>query len=167
MDKNTVWAIVLSALVLVVFTFLQPILYPMDTTLPPAEENVESVVEAEVVDAGSDVAVGDADDLIDEFFIEENFTITTEKVKVTFTNRGGDIIGYELLDHQDGEANINMADNITENNRAFSVSFGDASKSIINDVYSTKIIDDYTIGFFKPYKIKNSDGTESSFTFAS
>jgi len=165
MDKNTVWAIVLSALVLVVFTFLQPILYPMDTTLPPAEENVESVVEVEVVDAGSDVAVGDADDLIDEFFIEENFTITTEKVKVTFTNRGGDIIGYELLDHQDGEANINMADNITENNRAFSVSFGDASKSIINDVYSTKIIDDYTIGFFKPYKIKNSDGTESSFTF--
>lgn len=165
MDKNTVWAIVLSALVLVVFTFLQPILYPMDTTLPPAEENVESVVEAEVVDAGSDVAVGDADDLIDEFFIEENFTITTEKVKVTFTNRGGDIIGYELLDHQDGESNINMADNITENNRAFSVSFGDASKSIINDVYSTKIIDDYTIGFFKPYKIKNSDGTESSFTF--
>ena len=165
MDKNTVWAIVLSALVLVVFTFLQPILYPMDTTLPPAEENVESVVDAEVVDAGSDVAVGDADDLIDEFFIEENFTITTEKVKVTFTNRGGDIIGYELLDHQDGESNINMADNITENNRAFSVSFGDASKSIINDVYSTKIIDDYTIGFFKPYKIKNSDGTESSFTF--
>ena len=58
-----------------------------------------------------------------------------------------------------------MADNITESNRAFSVSFGDASKPIIEDIFNTKIIDDYTIGFYKPYTVRNSDGTESSFTF--
>jgi len=165
MDKNTVWAIVLSSLVLIVFTFLQPILYPMNTTTPATEVSGEAVIESEVVDAGTDVAVGDADDLIDEFFVEENFTITTNKVKVTFTNRGGDIVGYELLDHKDGDVAIEMADNITENNRAFSVGFGDASAPIINDVFNTKIIDENTIGFYKPYKIKNSDGTESTFTF--
>ena len=150
MNKNTVWAIVLSVLVLVVFTFLQPLINPVNTNVTESVEATEEVV-APVVEPTKPV-LGDVDDLEDQFFIEENFTITTEKVKVTFTNRGGDIIGYELLDHQEGESNINMADNITENNRAFSVSFGDASKSIINDVYSTKIIDDYTIGFFKPYK---------------
>ena len=165
MEKNTVWAIVLSILVLVVFTFLQPIFFPM-TTVPSTTEIVEGedvvIVEENTYDSAQ---VSDIDDLEDEFFIEENFTITTKNVKVTFTNRGGDIIGYELLNHQDGTANIEMADNITENNRAFSVSFGDASKPIIEDIFSTKIIDDYTIGFFKPYKVKNSDGTESTFTF--
>ena len=167
MDKNTVWAIVLSTLVLVVFTFLQPILFPMNTT-PAISENSE-IVEGSIiegVDNNSDIPqVGEIDDVEDQYFIEENFTITTENVKVTFTNRGGDIIGYELLNHQDGEAFIEMADNITEKNRAFAVSFGDASKPVIEDIFNTKIIDDYTIGFYKPYKVTNSDGTISSFTF--
>ena len=163
MDKNTVWAIVLSCLVLLVFTFLQPIVNPV-TTVPTTTEVVEAIEESTVTAVESS-NVENLDYLDDEYFIEENFTITTNNVKVTFTNRGGDIIGYELLNHNDGEAPIQMADNISENNRAFSVSFGDASKPIIEDIFNTKIIDDYTIGFYKPYTVRNSDGTESSFTF--
>ena len=163
MDKNTVWAIVLSSLVLLVFTFLQPIVNPV-TTVPTTTEVVEAIEESTVTAVESS-NIGEPDYLEDEYFIEENFTITTNNVKVTFTNRGGDIIGYELLNHKDGDAYIQMADNITESNRAFSVSFGDASKPIIEDIFNTKIIDDYTIGFYKPYTVRNSDGTESSFTF--
>ena len=163
MNKNTVWAIVLSVLVLVVFTFLQPLINPVNTNVTEAVEATEEVV-APVVEPTKPV-LGDVDDLEDQFFIEENFTITTEKVKVTFTNRGGDIIGYELLEHNEKDAPIQMADNITADNRAFSVSFGDASAPIIDDIFTTKIIDDYTIGFYKPYKITNPDGTESTFTF--
>ena len=163
MDKNTVWAIVLSCLVLLVFTFLQPIVNPV-TTVPTTTEVVEPIEESTVTAVESS-NIGEPDYLEDEYFIEENFTITTNNVKVTFTNRGGDIIGYELLNHKDGDAYIQMADNITESNRSFSVSFGDASKPIIEDIFNTKIIDDYTIGFYKPYTVRNSDGTESSFTF--
>lgn len=163
MDKNTVWAIVLSCFVLLVFTFLQPIVNPV-TTVPTTTEVVEPIEESTVTAVESS-NIGEPDYLEDEYFIEENFTITTNNVKVTFTNRGGDIIGYELLNHKDGDAYIQMADNISENNRAFSVSFGDASKPIIEDIFNTKIIDDYTIGFYKPYTVRNSDGTESSFTF--
>ncbi len=163
MDKNTVWAIVLSCLVLLVFTFLQPIVNPITTDLTATE--VTEAVEESAITAVESTNVENLDYLDDEYFIEENFTITTNNVKVTFTNRGGDIIGYELLNHNDGEAPIQMADNISENNRAFSVSFGDASKPIIEDIFNTKIIDDYTIGFYKPYTVRNSDGTESSFTF--
>ena len=129
MDKNTVWAIVLSSLVLLVFTFLQPIVNPVTTDLTTTEV-VEPIEESTVI-AVESTNIENLDYLDDEYFIEENFTITTNNVKVTFTNRGGDIIGYELLNHKDGEAPIQMADNITENNRAFSVSFGDASKPII------------------------------------
>lgn len=170
MNKNTVWAIVLSTLVLVVFTFLQPIINPIKT-IEPAKTQVEEVVSPVVVEAveksfeNSEPLIGEVDDLLDTYFIEENFNITTNKVNVTFTNRGGDIIGYELLDHKDGENFVQMADNISPTNRAFSVSFGDSSAPIIDDIFTTKIIDDYTIGFYKPYKITNSDGTESTFTF--
>ena len=130
-----------------------------------ATTEVVEAIEESTVTAVESSNIGEPDYLEDEYFIEENFTITTNNVKVTFTNRGGDIIGYELLNHKDGDAYIQMADNITESNRAFSVSFGDASKPIIEDIFNTKIIDDYTIGFYKPYTVRNSDGTESSFTF--
>ena len=117
MNKNTVWAIVLSTLVLVVFTFLQPIINPIKT-IEPAKTQVEEVVSPVVVEAveksfeNSEPLIGEVDDLLDTYFIEENFNITTNKVNVTFTNRGGDIIGYELLDHKDGENFVQMADMI-------------------------------------------------------
>lgn len=171
MNKNTVWAIVLSILVLVVFTFLQPIINPVSNTSVAytteiSEETPAPILEAvNIVESDAEPTLGEVDDLLDEFYVEETYTITTDVVRVTFTNRGGDIISYELLKHSDGEAEVQMADNITFDNRAFSVSFGDASAPIIDDIFTTKIIDDYTIGFFKPYKIKNPDGTESTFTF--
>ena len=171
MEKNTVWAIVLSSIVLVVFMILQPIIFPKSTVVPSANEAVtaapEVVTENTVVSSEepSESAVGEVDDLEDEYFIEENFTITTNKARVTFTNRGGDIVSYELLEHEDGEGSIEMADNITDINRAFSVSFGNAATPIIEDIFNTKIIDENTIGFYKPFKVKNADGTESTFTF--
>ena len=121
MEKNTVWAIVLSSIVLVVFMILQPIIFPKSTVVPSANETVtaapEVVTENTVVSSEetSESAVGEVDDLEDEYYIEENFTITTNKARVTFTNRGGDIVSYELIEHEDGEANIEMAENNDNN----------------------------------------------------
>ena len=87
-------------------------IYFFTTNFVSNEYNSENseIIEGSVVEGVNNVSdapqVEEVDDLEDQFFIEENFTITTENVKVTFTNRGGDIIGYELLNHQDGEANI-------------------------------------------------------------
>ena len=51
-------------------------------------------------------------------------------------------------------------------NRAFSLALGPASNSIINDIFTAKVIDDYTIGFFKKYTLNSTgaDGNPSSFT---
>ena len=52
-----------------------------------------------------------------------------------------------------------MADNVSERNRAFSVSFGGPENGIIQDLFHVKKIDDYTVGFYKTYQDSKSGGT--------
>lgn len=170
MEKNTAWAIGLSSVVLIGFFAAQTYLMPKNV---PAENATTSSVINEVQSTGQeDIKILDSAEekpliaLNDENLVEENFTIETQKVKVTFTNRGGDVISYQLKDHFDSETNgyIEMADNISEKNRAFSLSIGGAENSITNDIFTAKKIDEKTIGFFKKYTVNNSDGTKGDFT---
>ncbi|WP_147613415.1 membrane protein insertase YidC [Treponema pectinovorum] len=173
MEKNTAWAIGLSSVVLIGFFAVQSYLMPKNT--PPVEDvsknsvgmekenNVQNDVNSQIADTFVEKSLTA---LNDENLLEENFTIETKKVKVIFTNRGGDVLSYQLKDHFDSERNgyIEMADNISAKNRAFSLSIGGADASISNEIFTAKKINDKTIGFFKNYKVKNSDGTIGEFT---
>ncbi|WP_147644951.1 membrane protein insertase YidC [Treponema pectinovorum] len=173
MEKNTAWAIGLSSVVLIGFFAVQSYLMPKNT--PPVEDvsknsvgvekenNVQNDVNSQIADTFVEKSLTA---LNDENLLEENFTIETKKVKVIFTNRGGDVLSYQLKDHFDSERNgyIEMADNISQKNRAFSLSIGGADASISNEIFTAKKINDKTIGFFKNYKVKNSDGTIGEFT---
>ncbi|AEE15468.1 membrane protein insertase YidC [Treponema brennaborense] len=179
MEKNTVWAIILSTLVLVIFMFVQITFFPAvpaakqteqyqntaDVSSAQGQLPVNTVAVSGAEENGSLNAAGSAGDSA-AAVTEEQFVIQNGKVKVTFTNRGGDIINYELLEHKDGNSGVEMADNVSAKNRAFSVSFGAAGTPIIDDIFSVKKIDDNTIGFYKTFTVKNNDGTESSFVFA-
>lgn len=173
MEKNTAWAIGLSSVVLIGFFAVQSYLMPKNT--PPVEDvsknsvgvekenNVQNDVNSQIADTFVEKSLTA---LNDENLLEENFTIETKKVKAIFTNRGGDVLSYQLKDHFDSERNgyIEMADNISAKNRAFSLSIGGADASISNEIFTAKKINDKTIGFFKNYKVKNSDGTIGEFT---
>ena len=170
MEKNTVWAIVLSTIVLVGFFLMQTFMFPNKKNLSAKSNKNDNYEEK-----SEDSAYGTMLNGNDTFLVtprstnnqsEKNYVISTEKVKVTFTNFGGDIIGYELLAHKDIDTGkgIEMADNITKNNRAFSIAFG-SKKEFINDIFNVKILDDYTIGFFNDYSVINNDGSISNFTF--
>ena len=170
MEKNTVWAIVLSTIVLIGFFLMQTFMFPNKKNLSAKSNKNDNYEEK-----SEDSAYGTMLNGNDTFLVtprstnnqsEKNYVISTEKVKVTFTNFGGDIIGYELLAHKDIDTGkgIEMADNITKNNRAFSIAFGN-KKEFINDIFNVKILDDYTIGFFNDYSVINNDGSISNFTF--
>ncbi len=157
MDKNTVWAIALSTLVLVGWMFWQT------TTMPPATEvesiATETVVATEVTDTIGEQIIPTQNINIQEQEIvteEEIFLISTDVVDITLTNRGGDIIGYQLKEHLVGDEGVEMAENITATNRAFSLSFGSSNNTIINDLFTAERIDDYTIGFSKTYATPNT-----------
>lgn len=175
MDKNTIWAIVLSALVLFVSFFIETaIILPKqqqkaeEAAIQQEIEKTESEEKALIASESifvEDVAMEFADG---ETIPEEKFTITTNKVKVVFTNKGGDIISYQLLEHFDKDTGhgVEMVDNITDTNRAFALAFGDANGSILNETFNVKKIDDYTIGFFRDYIRKDENGNPQKFNLA-
>ena len=161
MEKNTIIAIILSTIVLITFTFLQTVVFPPE----PAQEIVvvqeqpaldATILESTGVASGSlAMAYPDSEEAIQE----QEIVINTGKARITLSNRGGDVIGYELLEHLDGESGVEMADNVSERNRAFSVSFGGPENGIIQDLFHVKKIDDYTVGFYKTYQDSKSGGT--------
>ncbi len=167
MDKNTIWAILLSTLVIIGFTFYQMKMVPAKQ--PSAQQSVsvnsDVTVESTEIASTTEDSASEGSLIVPEEKIEEaEYTIETDKLIVKFTNKGGDIISYELKDHRDGEKPVQLADNISDQNRAFSVSFGGENNSLINETFNVKIISDYAIGFFRPFSVKNSDGTTSTFT---
>lgn len=166
MDKNTVWAILLSTLVLVVFTTLQMAFMPQQPTETAVSETGEIIQSESTETEAVKVSQLPVLEVSEENLKEEFVTIITESVKVTFTNRGGDIISYELLNHADKDGYIQMADNISDFNRAFSLSFGGAENGIINDLFHVKKINDYTVGFYKNFTSQNKDGSTNSFILA-
>ncbi|MFI3256716.1 MAG: membrane protein insertase YidC [Spirochaetales bacterium] len=164
MDKNTVWAIFLSLLVLIGFMFWQTATMEVPEVAVVQETVAETPVNSVVVsspDVSSEVIEADIEP--EETVAEEEIIISTEFADIRLTNRGGDIIGYELKNHRDGENGVEMAENITETNRALSISFGSAENPIINDLFSVEIIDDYTVGFSKQFTVDNSAGQAETF----
>ena len=177
MDKNTIWAIVLSSLVLFASFFIQSKFFskpqPAENTevqsqtlQNTADTNAPALVSASSAlqsDSGEGASEGE-DAETEEVLEEREYVIETKTVKVRFTNRGGDIIGYELKDHSDGGTPVQMAENISPTNRAFALAFGGAANAIVNDLFNAKIIDDRTIGFYKKFSVTNSTGGQDSFT---
>ena len=181
MDKNTIWAIVLSSLVLFASFFIQSKFFskpqPAENTEVQSQtlQNTANTPSAVNAAQGSDSmrlsaadsaeeSVEDEDADTEEVLEEREYVIETKTIKVRFTNRGGDIIGYELKDHSDGGTPVQMAENISPTNRAFALAFGGAANAIVNDLFNAKIIDDRTIGFYKKFSVTDSTGGRDSFT---
>lgn len=96
---------------------------------------------------------------------ETDLTITTDKVKVLFSQKGGDIVSYQLLEHFDKDTGkgVQMADNISEFNRAFALSFGDSSGVMLNEMFNVKKEGPNDIGFYRTYDIKDSSGVSHKY----
>ena len=131
MEKNTVWAVVLSTLVLIVFMFIQMMFFsdvPLGNQLERETIENEQIVASSILSPTTEL-ISESESQQEtitenENLAEEQFVINTNKARITFSNRGGDIIGYELIEHRDGDTGVEMADNIWSENRAFSVAFG-------------------------------------------
>jgi len=177
MNKNTVIAMVLSGLVIAVAMFVQykffppaPVQQQPSTTASVTEQQAavpQNTFVAENMPADSAVL-----EVPDETVIGEQIvTIKTNVAEITFTNRGGDIISYKLLEHNNskGDSHVEMVKNLTDRNRAFSIALGGAQAPALNQFFNVKeetVNGKQTVGFFKTISIKNQDGSISSFTLA-
>lgn len=173
MEKNTVIAIVLSSLVIIGAFTVQSILFPPEPfpgNMPAEPLPAASVPVNETAPVAADLpgfVVQDAPSAVSDAGLrEERRVIETDLLRVEFTNRGGDILSYQLKDHSNGGRFIEMADNVTERNRAFSIQLGDAEGFPLDQLFHIHEISPNAIGFYRETTVKNSDGTTSTFTLA-
>ncbi|MBO6100349.1 MAG: membrane protein insertase YidC, partial [Spirochaetaceae bacterium] len=171
MEKNTIIAVVLSCLVIVATFIVQTRFFPpaeLQQTVQAEETvveeqnnqvNTQTVINNEVFSEAASI-VSEEQETIEE----QTFVIKTNLVEAVFTNRGGDLISYKLLDHKDSGDFVQMADNITEKKRGFSVLLGDNTNNPVNEIFNVKQINENSLGFYKKLSIKNADGSTSSFT---
>ena len=157
MDKNTIWAISLSTLVIIGAFVIQPMLFPQNQQIVAENQTVEAAENAsDEASSTPDSSMFDVNVLnaADEEQIEEkNFTVKTDKVEVIFTNRGGDILSYKLLDHNDVDTKdfVQLSDNISDYNRTLSLAMGSADSQILNETFNTEVIDENTILFKRSF----------------
>ena len=162
MNKNSILAIALSTVVVMVSLFInQRILQNKVETASYEEQTVTSEV------VNSENSIKNKESLVkpvNNKVAEETITINTQKAEIVLTNRGGDIISYKLISHKDIDTNegVQLVDNVTEMNRACAVSFGGVNNPIINDVFNVDKISEYEYLFTKEFKVE-SNGTYKSF----
>ncbi len=174
MDKNTIWAIVLSTIVIVAAAVLQPILFPSSVPSAVRTEQTENSVEENTDETASGFSMTEnsflseeEDDSSPEKMNEEFVTVTTDVAEIVLTSKGGDIVSYKLMDHYDMDTNtgVQISDSVNDFNRTCAVAFGPADSPVVNDIFEIERIDDYTVLFKKNFTAKNSDGSQKKFTF--
>ena len=178
MDKNTILAIALSTLVIIIGFTVQSTFFPTEKAPATTTEKNQPVTSTANQNTLVDTSITTNEDTITESLLtsvntddqeslsEEKVVIETDLVRVEFTNRGGDIVSYKLKKHTDKNGEVEMAEFVSDKNRAFSLILGDAKGSVVNQLFNIKKINDTTIGFYRTFTVKNTDGSASSFTLA-
>ena len=175
MNKNTLIAMVLSGIVIAVSMFVQYKFFPpvpvqeqllavteQPTAIPQNTFAAESVVpEDSGILETPDETVG----------TEQLITVKTDIAKITLTNQGGDIVSYELLERNNskGSSYVELAKNVSDRNRAFTIALGGAQAPALNQFFNVKqetADGKQMVGFYRTISIKNQDGSVSSFTLA-
>lgn len=161
MNKNAIWAVVLSALVLFGYMFVQAKFFaPKNEEVTAVEQTADTVKadEAGTV-AAVDGEVKEPSELEGAVASEkeETFTVKTNKLEVVFTNRGGDVTSLKVLEHKDTwtKEPVELATNVTPDNKLFALAIGGAESKIIDDIFMVKEIPsengEHVIAFAKKY----------------
>lgn len=177
MDKNTIWAIVLSTLVIIASYLILPKFFPglnpalgRQAAQTQTEENTElsepqeldlsAMEENAAVFADAEIAAEESDAEEQSTLVEQKYTITTDKVEAVFTNKGGDIISYKLLDHKDMDTNdfVQLSDNVNTKNRTLAIAFGKSDAKIVDEIFNTEI-NDKSITFTKTLNVNGKKTT--------
>lgn len=180
MDKNTIWAIVLSTVVIIASYLVLPKFFPsMRPVASKQQTETTEVTEPAELDLSSSISVADeaaktseiefeeAEDEVQEDLVEKTYTIKTDKAEVIFTNRGGDIVSYKLLGHMDMDTNdyVQISDSVHSANRTCAIAFGTADKALIQEIFNVEV-GDKSITFTKPFVVNGKKVTlRKKYTF--
>jgi len=178
MEKRTILAVALSMVVMLGFFFVQEKFFPRNTNTTPQRTSDSSGVQetAETVSVASEGAASvfsqEAQtqetrfpDSVEDIPLQ-TVTIETDLIRVVLTNAGGNVVSFQLKNHLDHGAPVEMIFTGDLESQAFAVAFGNMEDVIARRVMSEKRnfrvrwISDYIVEFSREFVV--SPG--SSFT---
>jgi YidC/Oxa1 family membrane protein insertase len=178
MEKNTILAVALSTVVLIISFILQGVFFPRPQPVPveqsaaaaPAQDAVAPQMSAFPVEEPASPSIAQVPDINAPLAAAESegaqrqeyVIIETELMEVILTNAGGNIVSWKLRDHIDGEDNVNMIFSGTNEAKAFSVAFGGPEGRPINSLFSVNRVTDYIVEFSRSFQVSSTD--DRSFT---
>jgi len=188
MEKNTVIAIVLCALVIFGWVFLQPILNPIpeqgpdsgasgpaSPVVPVSGDTPVAAGEGETappgLSPGTDTVEPAADtELTEEAAAliaivepEQRIVIETELIRAVLTNVGGDMVSYRLKQHNDKGEQVEMIlpadDNgVITESHAFTVAFGGLGAKPLQTTFRVSRPSPLIVEFSKEFSVEGNAG---------
>ncbi|MDR3166907.1 MAG: membrane protein insertase YidC, partial [Treponema sp.] len=152
MEKRTLLAVVLSIVVISVFYIIQGILLPPPVPAPVTSAEEQSPVAespdisapeeepdlSPVLEPGVIAAAGDAEGTALAAVSEQRIAIDTALVRVVLSNAGGDVVSYQLKEHDDQGEPVEMVlagGPGAGESHAFTVAFGDTDARPVSSYF--------------------------------
>ncbi len=160
MEKRTVLAIVLSALVLFGFQAINFYLNPVANEETPVTSDVQVNIPAEIEETKSVLLTS-----FDSEYKIEDINLKTELFDVTFSTKGANITSLKLLEHKvdvNSDENVDLVLNEINNNSLLNISLGDYTDPIFDEVFSYKKLSDLSYEFSKTFTVNDENGNPSS-----
>ncbi|MCL2480664.1 MAG: membrane protein insertase YidC [Spirochaetaceae bacterium] len=168
MEKNTIYAIILSVCVISLGFYIQRKLFP----LPQEERHVvtesERIIQEQIKEDTSKVALDAAAAITnreeDPDYYRE-VSLQTEVFDITFSNLGGTIKSIKLKEHFDGGEMLEMINKNKDSITAFNIYMGDINADPLNVYFDTRIYsqgDSMIAEFTKDIDIPSRSGTGES-----
>jgi YidC/Oxa1 family membrane protein insertase len=182
MEKNTLLAVVLSILVIILYSVIQGVFFPPPEPAAPVRTEQPVIAETAPVSPGPGPApsglpepVSGGAALAAEVpadtapVAEQRVFIDTGLAAVTLSNAGGDLVSYKLKEHRDG----NEADGLVEmilspagagpagagaESHAFTVALGDINAAPLSALFNVNRVSDLIVEFYRDFALAPQPG---------
>lgn len=172
MEKNTVFAIILSVVVITVGFFIQAKFFPPEEPArqPVAEESAteqqSEQVQAEDVPSASVGQGGSFPSYIrpaDEDIPVRDIIVENSVYRAVFSTRGGELTSFKLKEHKDGGEPLEMILTGEDDRAAFEMFFGGPEAGRIDQAFHYRRPDNNTHEFYRDFVV-TENGQEIPFT---
>jgi YidC/Oxa1 family membrane protein insertase len=179
MEKNTILAVVLSTLVLIVFYIIQGVFFTPVQQVPPTAGQYEPPVTAVASDnepvreqpaPSTGVTAPEEPSFREETpdsgpQVVQYITIETELMIVVLTSAGGDMVSWKLKEHFDNEDYVDMILSGNSEARAFSIAFGGLDARPVSSLFYVNRISNYSVEFYRDFSIPQAASPDSNGVF--
>ncbi|TFH04389.1 MAG: membrane protein insertase YidC [Spirochaetales bacterium] len=173
MDRRTLLAVVLSVVVITIGFSIQSILFPPAEApatvsdsdgyqvTQPVEQTTESQTDtSQTIPTATAIParIGAVLPVPEDGIGNQERTYKDNLISVTFSPYGGSVVSYQLLDHLDGDSPVDMLFRGAEDQRAFTLHFGEYSAPAIDALFHFQQINGSTYEFYRDFYVVGQEG---------